>query len=81
MLLQSCRCCVEHLGFVDADQAEDIRRFYAERFQDRPFASDEGIERVIASFADRHAAAQTMKASDIVDHTFMTAALLQRHGD
>jgi ABC-type nitrate/sulfonate/bicarbonate transport system substrate-binding protein len=64
-----------HLGFVDARQAAAIHAFYAQRFQDRPHVSEEGIARVIRSFADRYPGAATLRAADIHDPSFVDAAL------
>lgn len=64
-----------HLGFVDAAQAAAIRSFYAQRFQDQPYASLEGVERVIRSFAGRYPAAHALHAADIVDSSFVDFAV------
>lgn len=65
----------EHLGFVSAEQAAAIQRFYSARFQDRPFASKAGIARVIASFAGKHPRSVNLTPEDVCDSSFMESAL------
>jgi ABC-type nitrate/sulfonate/bicarbonate transport system substrate-binding protein len=62
-----------HLGFVDEAQARAIQAFYAARFRVPPRASDEGIERVIDSFAQRAGAPLRLRASDVHDPSFVDA--------
>ncbi len=63
------RVLQRHLGFVDAQQAAAIQRFYAARFQDRPYASEQGIARVIASLG-----AASIQVSDVLDASFLKAS-------
>ena len=65
----------QHLGFVDPAQAAAIQRFYAARFQDRPFASEDGIARVIGSFADQYPQARTMRPEAVYDRRFLQSVL------
>ena len=64
-----------HLGFVDDAQALAIQRFYAARFQDAPFASKEGIARVIGSFARQYPAALQLEPGDVYDPSFLDASI------
>jgi ABC-type nitrate/sulfonate/bicarbonate transport system substrate-binding protein len=64
-----------HLGFVDAAQAAAIQQFYATRFQDRPFASEDGIARVIGSFMDQYPQAGTMRPEAVYDRSFLQSVL------
>ncbi|MSQ72785.1 MAG: ABC transporter substrate-binding protein [Betaproteobacteria bacterium] len=63
-----------HLGFVDALQAAAIQSFYAARFSNFPLASDDGIARVIASFAATHPQALALRPADVHDASFVRAA-------
>jgi ABC-type nitrate/sulfonate/bicarbonate transport system substrate-binding protein len=65
----------DHLGFVSAEQAAEIQRFYAARFQDRPFASRAGIARVIESFAGKRPGQVKLTPDDVCDSSFMESAL------
>jgi ABC-type nitrate/sulfonate/bicarbonate transport system substrate-binding protein len=65
----------EHLGFVSAEQAAAIQRFYSARFQDRPFASKAGIARVIESFAVKRPRSLNLTPDDVCDPSFMESAL------
>jgi ABC-type nitrate/sulfonate/bicarbonate transport system substrate-binding protein len=60
-----------HLGFVDEAQAHAIQRFYAARFQSQPFASREGIARVIDSFSKQYPAAVKLRPEDVYDASFL----------
>ncbi|WP_161993319.1 ABC transporter substrate-binding protein [Lacisediminimonas profundi] len=64
-----------HLGFVDATQAAAIQRFYARRFQDRPAASREGIQRVIDSFRARYPGAADMSPAAVYEEMYLESAL------
>ncbi len=64
-----------HLGFVDEAQARAIQRFYAARFQDAPFASSEGIARVIRSLAGQYPAALQIEPGDVYDSSFLNASI------
>jgi ABC-type nitrate/sulfonate/bicarbonate transport system substrate-binding protein len=62
-----------HLGFIDAEQAMGIQRFYAARFQDSPLASSEGIARILDSFANTYPAALNLRVDAIHDPSFVHA--------
>lgn len=64
-----------HLGFVDDAQARAIRQFYAARFQDAPFASRDGIARVIGSFAAADSRACSLTPDAVYDESFIETAI------
>ncbi len=64
-----------HLQFTNLKQAEAIQRFYATRFQDVPFASAEGIARVVAMFSKTDRYAGSVSVDSIYDPTFVRTAL------
>jgi ABC-type nitrate/sulfonate/bicarbonate transport system substrate-binding protein len=70
-----------HLGFVDETQARAIHRFYAARFQDAPFASREGIARIIDSFATQRPGARQLTPDTIYDPSFVGTVIKRSKSD
>lgn len=65
---------VRHLGFVNEAQAASIHAFYAQRFQDAPYPSAEGLQRIVALLSNDHARQRAVALSDFYDPTFVRAA-------
>jgi ABC-type nitrate/sulfonate/bicarbonate transport system substrate-binding protein len=65
---------VRHLGFVDNAQALAIHGFYAARFQDRPYASEEGLRRIVGLLANSVKPACVPQTSDFYESMLVAEA-------
>ncbi|MDX3904655.1 MAG: ABC transporter substrate-binding protein [Pigmentiphaga sp.] len=60
-----------HLGFVDRAQALAIQRFYAPRFQAKPYPSEAAIQRIIDMFAPQYPRCAPVTVAQVYDPSFL----------